>query len=60
MEENKRVIHTGPGYQYDENKTAEENWELAKVYYKKIGTDIGDFPKEEIDKLMKEELKKKL
>ena len=52
---NKRVLF-GPGYEYDGNKTQEENWEAMKAYYAKYGIEIGEMPPHdsETDKLLEE------
>ena len=47
MAENKKRLNFGPGYQYDHNKTQEENRAAMKLYYAKQGEDIKDLTKEE-------------
>jgi len=68
----KRKIYFGRGWNYDSNKTHEENWEdLRKYHYKHYGTDIGEMPPEnkedeewikkmmpELDKMIEEEKEK--
>jgi len=42
-----RHISMGPGFQYDEQKSEEENRIARKEYYKKIGVDIENISQEE-------------
>ena len=55
MADKKRVLF-GTGYEYDINKTREENWKAMKAYYAKLGIDVGEMPPDdgEIDKLFKD------
>jgi len=55
MADKKRVLF-GPGYEYDYNKTQEENWDAMKTYYAKYGIEIGEMPPndDDIDKLFEE------
>jgi len=55
MSDKKRVLF-GTGYEYDNDKTREENWDAMKIYYAKYGFDIGEMPPDngEIDKLFED------
>jgi len=59
MEENKKLLF-GPDFNYDYNKSEEENWKAAKAFYAKKGIDIGEMPEftdkdlEKIEKVLKD------
>jgi len=55
MANEKQVVSFGPGYEYDPDKTPDENEKAMKAYYAKIGVEIEELPekdKEEIKKLI--------
>jgi hypothetical protein len=55
----KRKISFGPGYEYDSDKTFEENWKAMNLYYAKLGSEAIEMPSEkdeEIDKLFEKML----
>jgi hypothetical protein len=47
MAKNKKRLNFGPGYQYDDSKSHEENVKAMKAYYAKRGEIVKDLTPEE-------------